>query len=521
MNEQKKQKEVKAMKKTVAIILAFVLSLSLVACGQSTSPRNAKPETNTLIAAKYDGDGVAYVPLMSGNAARIDDDVFRSAVTPDRAHIVVLTKDGVLYFTDADQTAKTQVTDKGDSIQIVADEGVLYADSDGDYHRYLFTDGSDVNIGKVGTYKQSETGFNVAFAVDSSLYVLAGSAQEKEKIGNITNSCEFLYVSNDGKTVYWNDYEDYEETVFISVDGDKTKIGTFETSSKYTATAIAYNGNNKFAVVTNYHSDTLFVVPESGEPLKIKLGNELASSKVFTKTGLLSEDTSSAFSGIYVTVEGSDGDNLYYIDAAGEREKVLSKIGTYAIYDNYLYFVDEDSILKIAKIAEAALSNEEKITGDVEIMYSASNNGYIYFVKDFNSTDDTGILYAYKKGADPVKVTSDVSCLEYESIGIRLINGSNSPDGKTIYFYKDSTDIKDTYREYAVLYKYTYGDAEPVKIASDVVIDSIKSGYASGLINNNSFIYFKYSSVKDKDIIGDWYYFNGTDSSKMATDVIY
>ena len=519
ISEQKKQKEAKVMKKTVAIILAFVLGLSLVACGQSTSPQNAKPETNSPIAAKYDGDGIAYIPLMSGNAAKIDNDVFRSAVTPDRTHIVVLTKDGVLYFTDADQTAKTQVTDKGDSIQIVADEGVLYTDSDGDYHRYLFADGSDVNIGKVDTYKQSETGFNVAFAVDSSLYVFAGSAQEKEKIGNIVNSCKFLYVSNDGKTIYWNDYEEYEETVFISVDGDKTKIGTFETSSKYTATAVTYNGKNKFAVVTNYNSDTLFVVPETGEPLKIKLGNELASSTVFTKTGLLSKDTSTAFPGIYVTVEGSDGDNLYYIDAGGEREKVLSKIGAYAIYDNYLHYIDEDNNFKTAKIAEATLSDEEKITGDVEIMYSASNNGYIYFVKDLSSTDATGILYAYKKGSDPVKVASDVSCSEYW--GLWLIKGSNSSDGKTMYFYKDSTDIKDTYNDYAVLYKYTYGDAEPTKVASDVVVGSINSGYTSGLINNNSFTYLKYSSVKDEDVIGDWYYFNGTDSSKMATDVIY
>lgn len=106
-----------------------------------------------------------------------------------------------------------------------------------------------------------------------------------------------------------------EETVFISVNGDKTKIGTFETTSKYIATVVTYNENNKFSVVTNYCSDALFIVPESGEPLKIKLGNELASSAIFTKTGPLSKDTSSAFSGIYVSVAGSDGNNLYYIDA--------------------------------------------------------------------------------------------------------------------------------------------------------------------------------------------------------------
>jgi len=196
----------------------------------------------------------------------------------------------------------------------------------------------------------------------------------------------------------------------------------------------------------------------------------------------------------------------------------LSNIGSYSIYDNSLYFVDEDSNLKTAKIAEATLSNEEKITGDVEILDTTSNNGYIYFIKDYSSTDETGILYAYKKGVAPVKIASDVTCWKYESFG--YINGlKKNPDGKTIYFYKDSTDIKDTYSSYAVLYKYTYGDTEPTKITSDVVIGSINSGYTSGVIDNNSFIYLKYSSVNDEKIIGDWYYFNGTDSTKMAADV--
>lgn len=507
------------MKKTIAIILAFVLSLSLAACGQSTSPKSAKAETNACVLAKYDSDGIAYVPLMSGNIAKIDDDVLVSAVTPDRGHIVVLTKDGVLYFTDADQATKTQVTDKAGSLQAVATEGLLYADTDGDFHRYLFADGSDVNIGVVDAGKLSDAGFSVAFTVDSSIYVLSGSAQEKEKLGNVTNSCTFLYLSDDGKTVYWNDYRNYEETVFVSVDGERTKIGTFETSSKYTGAAVTYNENQKFAVVTNSHSDTLFVVPESGEPLKVKLGSELASSAIFTKTGPLSDDTSSAFSGIYVSLSGSDGDNLYYIDAKGEREKVLSKIDSYTIYDGSLYFVDEDNNLKTAKLTGATLSDEKKLAGDVEILDTANHHGYFYFIKDYSSSDNTGVLYTYKKGSDPVKVASDVVCWKYGSSG--FIRGANSTDGKTIYFYKESTDIKDTYDDYAVLYKYTYGDAEPTKIASDVIVGSTNSGYLSGAINNNSFTYLKYSSVKDDDIIGDWYYFNGTESSKMASDVIF
>lgn len=502
------------MKKIIVIILAFVLGLSLAACGQST-----KSEANTYVVAKYDSDGIAYVPLMSGNAVKMDDDILGSAITPDRKHIVALTKDCVLYYTDVSQTAKTQVTDKGASIEILANKGILYTDYDGNYHRYLFADGSDVNIGNVDKYRQSETGFHLVFTVDSSIYILTRSAQEREKVGTVSNFCALLYLSNNGKTVYWDDYKGYEETVFISVNGDKTKIGTFKTSSEYVSTKVIYNENSKLGVVANGHSDTLFIVPESGEPLKVKLGNELASSTVFTKTGLFSKDTSPAFSGIYVCIAGSDGNNLYYIDAKGEREKVLSKIGSYTIYGNSLYFVDEDSNLKTAKITGATLSKEEKIAGDVEILDTASNNGYIYFIKDYSSADDTGTLYAYKKGSDPIKITSDVACWKYENEG--QIYGAGSSDGKTRYFYTDSTHVKGTYGNYAILYKYTYGKAEPTRIASDVVVDSISSGYASGSINNSSFIYLKYySSVKDGKIVADWYYFNGKDGSKMVSDII-
>ena len=89
---------------------------------------------------------------------------------------------------------------------------------------------------------------------------------------------------------------------------------------------------------------------------------------------------------------------------------------------------------------------------------------------------------------------------------------------KFLFFWRNKQELEIIY---AVLHKHTYGDAESAKIASDVMVGSISSGNASVLINNSSFTYPKYSSVRDKDIIGDWYCFNGTGSSKMAADVIY
>ena len=522
---KRKKKEADAMKKMIVILLAVVLELSLAACGQSSSvPDKIKME----IGARYDCDGNAYIPLMSGKAVKIDDDVAEAELTPDHTRIVVRTKDGVLYYTDTDQVKKTEITDKVYYTTYVRDEGVLYKDSDGDYHRYLFADGSDVNVGEFDTSMLSETGFNFAFKIGSSICILPENSNRMEEVGKSEGDCDLAYLSDDGRTVYWNDYKDYENTVFISVNGEKTKIGTFETASSHYPAAVTYNKNHKFAVVTNLSADILFVVPSHGELFKVKLSGRLASNAVFTKTGPLSEDTSAAFFGIYVYVEGSDEDNLYYIDANGEREKVLSGIGMYEIYDNSICFVDEDDNLRTAKLAEETLSKEEKITGHVDILnYSTRihNGGYVFFIKDYDDADMTGTLYAYKIGSDPIRIASEVTCDKFGSSGMGYIWGWYGSDGKTIYYYKDFTHSDDVDGEYpsncAVLYKYTYGDSEPTRIASDVMINTIDSGDIFGVLDNKSFIYLKYSSIKDGKVIGDWYYYNGKESVRMASDIIY
>lgn len=500
------------------VILAAFIFVVKPMLGASETFIGDKKEVKTSVFARYDSDGIAYIPVMDGNIVKVDDNVFRSLLAPDRKHVVTLTKDKALYYTGIDQTEKKQITDNGNSIKDVTEQGVLYTDFDEDFHRYLFADETDVNLGPVDDFVCSEENFNVAFCEESSVYILEGTSQEKEKIGNISDECNLLYVSDDGKTIYWEDYKPYEETVYVYTDGEKSKVGTFETSSKSTGTYVKFNKNKTYAVIENNNSDMLFVMPSVGEPIKIKLGGELGSTRIYTASGAIDMDSSSEFTGLYVSVEGSDGNNLYYIDDKGEREKVLSGVGSYVIYEGFLYYVDEDSNLKIAKLSGASLSEEEKVTGDVEILNSESINGYVYFAKDYSSSEETGILYAYKKGSEPIKIASDVYCWVYGRLG--FISGATSSDGKTIYFFKDSSDIGDTYSNSGVLYKYTYNDSEPTKIASDVIIGTLSSGYVSGVVDNNSFIYLKYSSVKGDDIISDWYYYDGSESTKMVGDVI-
>ena len=478
-------------------------------------------EVNDFVKAYRDADGTAYFPLMDGNVVEIDDNVSEAYLLLNRNQIVVLTKDDRLYYTHTDLKTETRISEDCDSIFEMLNEGIIYRDNDGEYHRYLFSDDSDINIGKIsdintsGSYLNTHymgnvygSNLNILYSDNSSVYILASDSKKIEKVANIKNDCSILYISDDGKTAFWDDYVSSEHTIYVYYNGEKTKVGTFDSQSAY-ATYVSYNKNKEYAVVFNYYSDTAFIVSKDGESMKLKLGGELDSSGFYTKSGIIKDDTASAFQGVYYCVNSySNTKNLYFIDENGERESVIENIVDYRIYNGYLYYVDENSNLRSAKLSGAKLSDREKITGDVYRIKEDFINGYLFFLKNYDYEDYTGTLYAYKAGSEPIRVASDVAYSHvYSSI-----------DGKTICFFKDVYDIKYNYSA-GKLYKYTYGDAKPTLIASDVILGSLSSGYRSELLNNRAIVYRLLSSVKDDYVYGDLYFYNGVESTKMVDAV--
>ena len=502
---------------SIVIILVAIIVATLLSGGKFTS---SDKTIAVALSAYCDEDGVAYIPLMDGSIRKIDDDVSQAYITPDRKRIIVIKKDGTVYYTysNAQEEVKVTVADNGQDIHCVEDEGLIYEDSEQEYHRYLFSDSSDVNLGALGLldFLVSEQNFNIAFSDESGVYYLGENSQEKEKLANYDYDCSIFFVSDDGDLVYWIDYDGEMSIVYAYMNGEKTKIGTLESSYPH----IIQNKIQKYAVIYDYESENMILVSEKEEPINVKLGNKLYDGRIYNQTGFFSEDSSSSFKGIYINILNDDSKNtfnIYYIDKQGEREKILSDVKYSAVYDGFLYYVDEDDNLKQSKISGMKLSEEKKITGDVEApMYFC--NKYFYFLKDISEKDSTGILYVYKPGSDPDKIDSEV------------LNGSTiiSNDGKTIYYYKNVDTIDDIsgIRKYGDLYRYTYGAKNSEKISSDVIIGTVESGIFGmngnlpySRINNKSFVYQKYSYVKKGKMISDWYYFDGAKSEIMASDI--
>ena len=513
--ERKIRKRIPIIIGTLAVVAAIVMGVYKFA-GKSQDLGIIVPLELT---ACLDENQIAYVPRMDGGVAEFED-ASEAYITPDRKHIVVISNDEGIFVTDTDQKNKTYVADDGSSVKIIKDKGFIYKEFNGEYHRYLFSDGSDVTLGRATELMASTEDLNVAFAKDKTVYLLKSSSEEVEKLGSFDDDCKILSVSNDGETIYWDDYNNNEERIFAYTKEEKTKVGTFDKDTEYPGTNMVQSATQSYAVIFNSQADELFVVQDSEEPIKVKLGDNIDSNVFYTVSDLIQNDTNSKFTGIYVRVAGEEGSNLYYIDEAGKRNKVISDVGEYTISNGKLFYVDKDDNMKSAKLSKDSVTKEEKIAGDVEIVLPGCINGYVYFVKDISSKDMTGSLYVSKNGDKPKKISSEASVSVYEVIDFRMLNATASLDGKTIYYYKDVEEISDTYTEKGDLYKYTYGSDESKKIASEVILYTQDSGVSYG-INNKSFIYKVYSSKsKNDDILVDWYYFNGSESNIMASEVL-
>lgn len=506
------------------VVIGIVAAVILVACGTiffllfagGNYTETKAREQNVILSVLCDNDGVGYVPLMNGDVVKIDDNVFSGALSPDRKRIIYLTKGKELYLMNSDKTDKKLISDKTVRIVDFNNFACVYSESGEEYCYYTFAGNESVSIGRVDDYKLSKNNANLVFAIDGGVYEIIGTG-EKEKLGNYKDTCEILLISDDGKTVFWNDGTSYEHEIYVYTNGEKSKVGTINPSDKY-GTYGKFNSNQTYAVISNLSAEELYVVNKNEEPIKIKIGNKLDSSSFYTAKGDIRYDSSSKFPGMYFAVSSDSGINLYFVDERGEKEKVMAGISSYIIQDGFIYYIDEDDNLRKAKLSGATMTNDEKITGDVGEIYDESHNGIIYFLKDISSNDQTGILYAYKQGDEPTKIATDVAL--WEVYGYIMTYGSISTDGRTIYYFKDVEDIGDTYSDKGVLYRYTYGDKESEKITDDVVVYSVDSGYFSGNIDTKSFVYQKYSSGKTRDnLLFDIYYYDGKESKVLASDI--
>ena len=164
------------------------------------------------------------------------------------------------------------------------------------------------------------------------------------------------------------------------------------------------------------------------------------------------------------------------------------------IKDNTIYYIDSDHNLKLAKYENGAISEDKRISFDVN--YNGSNiklsadGKYLYYIKDQSSDDQTGTLFYYDIEKDEnVRIASDVYTEDMYF----------SQDGKIIYYLKDVITSHKPTNEYYVndkelgtLYQYELG-GEPQRLSSDIITDSLTSGMNNNILNPKSIVWMKYA----------------------------
>ena len=492
-------------KKWIGILIVAIIVL---AAGSFFLMNKNGSSTDGYYSIAFSEDDVEYVPLMNGEVVSIND-ASDAAVTPDRKHLVYL-KDEELYCSKIDKTEEKLINDKCEGFYVVKNDGFLYY-TDTSMIRYTFSDGKEVELGDVKDYIVSRFSLNVAYSTADAVYMLRASESQPVKMGGYENDCELAAIDDDGKTVFWKSTASGTCDVYTYSNGEKSKIGSFELSSRYGFVSCRYNYSRSYFVFYSSSSDYLYYVNSGEEPVKVKLPDKGYVNDIYTEKCEMSYDDSPKMSGLYINYSTSDGNSIYYVNADGERDKIMSDIEQFVIVNKHLYYIDEDDNLRCAKISKEVLSDDNKITGDVGILFSESINGYLYFMKDVNSKEEMGELYVLKDGSDPIKIASDV---HFSTLwDTYYMSGTTSLDGQSIVFYRDVKEIDGSYLSKGTMYLYEYKKS-PIKISDDVIVGSENSAKLSRRIVKDSIVY----RVKESSDDGTYYFFDGTSGKEIATN---
>lgn len=508
-------------KTTLIVALAGLLVVAaLIACvlflGGGPLAGKGKLPVRVALPGMAAEDGSAYLPLSGGDCPEIDGEVFNAAVSEDRKHVVVQLEDGELYVTDKALSEKHRIADNAAKFFAIRNDGFFYKDQDDIWYRISFADYSSEELGDVGLVV-AENNTSVAYADDyGDVYTMAAGTTEKVKVGVWESSIEMEAISDDGQMAVWVNEEDGEQKIMLSGGDECSTLGSI--NSKYNYTYVRFTADQQLAVITNLYCDCVWIKRPGVEPIKAKLGAELASSAVFSQSGFIGYYNAKEVSSIYVAAEGDKYKNIYRISEDGDRERVVSEVQDFYVANDNIVYIDKDGALYCAKLKDSDTSDEFRIASDVDAFTVTRNGKYVYYMRDYDETDESGTLYCLKLGdEEPVKVSADVSNLWYDYLDL-----SFSEDGKTVFYYKDVEKIGDSYARQGTLMKWTVGDKSGAKIASEALTTYLRSGLYAGELDTKDIYYLKYVSKGDAgDVIADLMHYDGSKSEKKATDIVY
>lgn len=501
--------------------MALLAVGALCGCsGSSSGATSSGKAENILVSAKIDTDDNAHIALVDGTNITINDSVEKACITKDRKTIVVLLKDGTLYTTDKSQNNKKIIAENASNYRNVRNEGLIYTDKDKNDYRVLFFENDAIlPLGNTTKMTVANDTLTILYSdKDGGIYSLPLASKEPSKIGISSNLSSLNKITNDGTIAVWTEKErtstgrystKYNNTIRLSENGETEILESFDSSESDTSINISSSKDDKLFTIFRNKSSELFIKKPGESTIKVSLGANLADHAIRTESGALYDENADKVKTIYAAVSNEKGYSLYAITPDGERERILTGISSYDIENGRIFYIADDNALNTGKISRSKLTDESKIASSAGSMVISNDGNYVCYAR---SGENTGAYYCFKIGdKEPKKIAADINSI----CGF-------STDGSAVYYLKDCFSTNSSHDKYGTLYRWSYKDEESAQIATDVLKYSVTSHNESFLtINDKSFVYEKYETVKDKKTISSLYRYDGKESTKMADSIFF
>ena len=489
------------------VVVAGIVLLVVLGRGTSSGGSKADGPRRAAVAAFADEDGVAWIPGIDGSCVKIKDEVASAYRTPDGKRVAAVTDEGELFIASKDLSKKEVLDDDADSCGYVSDKGFYYRSHSNRLYRYAFKDGSMVKVtndaDEIDGLVFSADGFGLLYVRDGKLYALPAGAAEPEKISNVDGSVTPLYFSDDGKTAIWGEKTDGKTyTVMLWDKGEKRKLGKADGQYIWCANS----RDEKLFVFCGIGDTGSLLLWERGkeEAVRVKLEMGWGSAKVYTADGSLENASAAGVKELYVSCIADEGCSVYRVTLEGEKERILSRVYDWVVYDSRILWTKTDGTLLWGKLKGGEVAEETELDEEVSGLWAPHGGGkYLYYVKgEEEENPRSGDLYCYKIGEKaPVKVDSDV--YNYYI--------AFSASGDSAVYFKDPD--MDGYT--GSLMTWSWG-GQRAKAAADAFFGGFGSGLAEKYLLDPGAFWFL---ADTEDGHANLYFWNGKEKTKLASDI--
>lgn len=500
--ENEKDKKGRKIKIPIIIGCCFVVIAVFCLCGKLILKENHHSASRITYSPRgisgYEGvNGNEYF-IQNGQVVTFEGKANCGRTTPDYSKYIVLWEDETLmWYTGADDKGK-KIADGVSKLSAVNNYGCFY-ETAGKSQLYFYDFKSE---------ESTDTGFenysltfsqgNISVAgldEKGELFVFSYGDTASKRLCNVGSDAEVCCVVDDGSNVIW--YNDIDNTfcIYMMENGVPERIGKIKKASKYSVVIGDFFDNGKSFIIASAKSPQILLSVNGGEVQEITLPGVKGYGVFLDYNGKYVDSDDDSMSEFYFGVLDNKDEtdlSLYRMNTDGELKSIVSDMGTsglwylnfsdYHIVDGKVFYINNER-----DFLQADLENDKemvKITTEVSNVYISSDNKYAYIVK-------SGSLYYWKLSDSSYKlnlITNNFT--QYDTLEI-------TDQGDTIYYINETEDIKDSYQDKGVLYRFVIG-SEPEKIAEDVMY--IRSNDSENVSAGNP-IFIQYVSNEESDFV--------------------